>query len=238
MSNKHHASRAFAAIAVTAMLLAGCGSSDSSKAAATDGTAKPAAQTTVTQQGSTNDGASPAAVKLRTAVHQLWAEHMQWTFATVDAFFHDEPAVEPYLNRLLRNQTDIGSAIEPYYGKDAAKALGDLLTEHIKLAVPVLKAAQAGDKPALDKALSDWKANAQDVADFLSKADPENWPQSATRPMLESHIDQTTTYATDLLKGDYESAVKHYDEAYSHMMMLADTLTDGLVAKFPAKFGY
>ena len=63
MSNKHHASRAFAAIAVTAMLLAGCGSSDSSKAAATDGTAKPAAQTTVTQQGSTNDGASPAAVR-------------------------------------------------------------------------------------------------------------------------------------------------------------------------------
>jgi hypothetical protein len=169
-------------------------------------------------------------------MRELWSDHMQWTYATVDAFFHNQQALQPTLDRLLRNQADIGNAIAPYYGKDAAKQLTDLLTTHIKQAVPVLMAAKAGDKAALDKALGDWHANAQDIADFLSKANPDNWPQSATRPMMKAHIDQTTGYAVNLLKGDYAKAIKDFGEANHHMMMLGDVLAKGIIAKFPDKF--
>jgi hypothetical protein len=100
----------------------------------------------------------------------------------------------------------------------------------------VLTAAQAGDTAALDTALADWYANAQQIADFISAANPENWPQSATRPMLEGHIDTTVVYATDLLGGDYAAAVEHFDEASHHMMMLADTLAAGIIAQFPDQF--
>jgi hypothetical protein len=89
---------------------------------------------------------------------------------------------------------------------------------------------------ALDKALADWYANAKEIADFVSGANPANWPMSATEPMLKAHIDQTTAYATDLLKGDYAKAVTDFDTANSHMMMLADTLAKGIVAQFPDKF--
>ncbi len=50
------------------------------------------------------------------------------------------------------------------------------------------------------------------------------------------HIQQTTGYAVDFLKGDYASMVANYDEAYHHMMMLADILSAGIVAQFPDKF--
>ena len=118
----------------------------------------------------------------------------------------------------------------------AVQYVNTLLTTHIEQAVPVLQAAQAGDQAALDQALSDWYANAKEIADFLSSANPENWPTSATEPMMKSHIDQTTAYSVDLLKGDYALAVNHYDEAFDHMMMLADVLADGIRAQFPNRF--
>jgi hypothetical protein len=191
-----------------------------------------------TTMGQTTDPAViQAQVGLYNAMRELWSEHMQWTFATVDAFFHNQEGLQSQLDRLLVNQADIGAAIEPFYGQDAADQLTDLLTTHINQAVPVLTAAQDGDNVALDVALADWYANAEEIADFVSSANPENWPQSATRPMLKGHIDTTTVYATDLLKGDYTSAIIHYDEASHHMMMLADTLSAGIIAQFPEQFG-
>lgn len=175
-------------------------------------------------------------VGLYTAMHDLWSDHMQWTYATVDAFFHNPDQVGPTLNRLLANQADIGAALVPFYGQAAGDQLTDLLTIHINQAVPVLQAAQDGDDAALAAALDDWYANAEDIADFLSAANPDNWPQSATRPMMEMHIDTTVVYSVDLLTGDYAASIEHFDEANHHMMMLADTLANGLVAQFPENF--
>lgn len=177
-----------------------------------------------------------AQVELYTTMRNLWTDHMQWTWATVDAFFHNQDGLGPQLDRLLVNQADIGSAIVPFYGQEAGDQLTALLTTHIEQAVPVLTAAQAGDQEALDQALADWYANAEEIADFLSAANPDNWPQSATRPMMEAHIDTTTVYAVDLLSGDYVAAVLHYDEALEHMTMLADALSAGIITQFPDRF--
>lgn len=170
------------------------------------------------------------------AMRVLWEDHMQWTYATVDAFFHNPSGLEPHLARLLQNQKDIGAAIIPFYGQEAGDKLAALLTTHIQQAVPVLKAAQAGDQTALDKALADWYANAKEIADFLSAANPKNWTPSVTESTMKMHIDQTTTYAVDLLKGDYAAAIKHYDEARHHMMELADVLSTGIISQFPKEF--
>ncbi|MGH9949293.1 MAG: hypothetical protein ACRD6X_19140 [Pyrinomonadaceae bacterium] len=196
-------------------------------------------QSLVSKSGYTYSGTTSRdknILALNQAMRKLWTDHMQYTYATVNAFYHNPTAVEANLDRLLQNQKEMGAAIVPYYGKDAGDSLAALLTTHIQQAVPVLKAAKAGDKVALDKALTDWYANADEIAVFLSKANPKNWKESATKPMMKAHISQTTAYSVDILKGDYAQAVKDYDEAYHHMMMLADTLTDGIVKQFPKKF--
>ena len=169
-------------------------------------------------------------------MRQLWAQHMEWTYATVDDFFHDQKALTPTLNRLLQNQRDIGAAIVPYYGQAAGDKLTALLLTHIEDAVPVLKAAQAGDSAALKKATDAWYANAKQIADFLSSLNPTNWPTSVTEPMMAEHISQTTTYSVDLLQGNYAQSIVDYDLAESHMDMMADTLTQGIVAQFPKRF--
>ena len=228
-----------AGIAATATFLGACGSDNVSKAAAdpvsTVATTNAADHTTA--HAATPAPANQAEIALYGAMHDLWAEHMQWTYATVDAFFNNQAALQPTLDRLLQNQVDIGNAIKPFYGDEAGNKLTELLSAHINGAVPVLTAAKAGDEAGLKTAVDEWYANAQEVADFLAAANPENWPQSATRPMLEMHITQTVAYATDLLKGDYAAAIAAYDEAADHMSMLADTLAQGIVAAFPAQFG-
>jgi hypothetical protein len=175
-------------------------------------------------------------VELNAAMRELWSDHMRWTYSTVDAFYHDQNGLQAHLNRLLQNQQDIGDAIVPYYGQAAGDTLASLLTTHIQQAVPVLQAAKDGNQTALDQALANWYANAEDIADFLSAANLNNWPQSDMRHAMEHHITQTTTYAVDLLKGDFVNAVKHYDEAFDHMMDTADLLAKGIALQFPDKF--
>ncbi|MGW1744287.1 hypothetical protein ACWCRD_01450 [Streptomyces sp. NPDC002092] len=196
--------------------------------------AAPAASTVVGR--APHDDSLQKKIALYTTMRQLWTDHMQWTYSTVNAFFHNKAALQPTLDRLLRNQTDIGDAVAPYYGRAAGDKLSGLLTTHIKEAVPVLQAAQANNKKALDRALADWYANAKQIADFLTSANPKNWPASVTEPMLKAHISQTTVYSVDLLKGDYAKSIKDYDKAFDHMMGLSDTLSKGIVAQFPDKF--
>ncbi len=179
---------------------------------------------------------NPKAVELNKAMRELWNAHMYWTLITVDAYFNDPKGVAAKLNRLLQNQKEIGAAMVPYYGQTAGDQTAKLLTEHIQLAVPVLKAAKENDKEALDKAVKDWYANAREIGSFLASANPKNWTAKETQGALEMHITHTIAYSVSILKGDYTQSFGGFEEALHHMVYLADILTEGIVKQFPDKF--
>lgn len=176
-----------------------------------------------------------AYIQLNRAMRNLWSDHMHWTYVTVDAYLNNKPAFNAHIARLLQNQRDIGNAIKPYYGQANGDTLAALLAIHIKLAPHVLNAAKSGNQHAVDSTLANWYANAEDIADFLSAANP-HWPQDTMRHHMRDHISTTTTYAVDLLQKKYPKAVIDYEVAFAHMMMLADALTDGIVKQHPDKF--
>lgn len=174
-------------------------------------------------------------IELYTTMRTLWDQHMQWTWDAVVAFASGSTGTEATIDRLLRNQDDIGNAIEPYYGGAAAAKLTELLRTHINEAVPVLQAAKAGDKAALGKAVDDWYQNAAEIGAFLASANPA-WAGQDMPGMMKEHITQTVAYASSVLAEDWPTAIAQYGEAQDHMDDMADMLSAGLITQFPNKF--
>lgn len=203
------------ALAVSEPATAHAGSHDSDHAA-TAGSAKQAA--------------------LHDGMRELWEQHVAWTRLTIVSFAANTPELPATQARLLRNQTDIGNAIKPYYGRAAGNQLTKLLREHITGAVVVLQAAKAGDTAALAAAKDAWYVNGREIADFLNAANPRNWPRATLRSMMRTHLDQTIQEAVAQLTGDYAASVRTYDEIEDHILTMADALSSGIVAQFPRRF--
>lgn len=176
-----------------------------------------------------------AAVALREAMRKLWSDHVIWTRDYVVAAVGDSPDQSAAAGRLLRNQDDIGAAVAGYYGKPAGDKLTALLKEHIMIAVDLIKAAKAHDD-ARHRALDvKWQQNGDEIAAFLSGANP-HWPKAALADMTKMHLATTTAEVVARLKGKWDDDVAAFDAVYTHILMMADALSGGIIKQFPAKF--
>jgi hypothetical protein len=178
----------------------------------------------------------PKAVALRTSMDKLWEDHITWTRMVIVDFAAGLPDLPNAEARLLRNQVDIGNAIKPYYGRAAGNKLTSLLRQHILEAVPVLQAAKAGDKAKLTAALNAWYANANQIAAFLSKANPHNWPLPMMRAMMRQHLALTTKEAVARLQGNWAADIAAYDQVHREILQMSAMLSDGIVRQFSARF--
>lgn len=178
---------------------------------------------------------TPSAFTLKQDMRKLWTDHVVWTRDYIVAAVGDQPNAQASANRLLKNQEDIGNAVAMYYGKDAGATLTTLLKEHITIAVDLIKAAKAGDKAAQGQADKKWQQNATDIADFLSKANP-NWPRATLVDLMKMHLSTTTNEVVARLNKNWDEDVRAFDEVYSHILKMSDALAEGIVKQFPDKF--
>ena len=169
------------------------------------------------------------------AMRKLWEDHITWTRVFIISAVADLPDKAAATERLLQNQVDIGNAIKPYYGDAAGDKLTTLLKEHITTAAEVVAAAKANDKAKLDDANKRWLANADQIADFLSGANP-NWPAADMRKMMREHLDLTTAEAVARIKGDWKADIAAYDRVHAQILHMADMLSDGIIKQHSAKF--
>ena len=173
--------------------------------------------------------------QLRMAMHKLWEDHIVWTRNVILNIMDGLPGTDQAVNRLLQNQDDIGNAVKPFYGEAGGKELTRLLRDHITIAADLLKAAKENNNSAFDVANKKWFANADDISNFLSKANP-NWKLDEMKKMMNDHLRLTTDEAVARLKKDYTADVKAYDKVHEEILMMADMLTDGIIKQFPEKF--
>jgi hypothetical protein len=172
----------------------------------------------------------------RGAMNQLWDDHVAWTRMAIVSFAAGLPDLKATEARLLRNQVEIGNAIKPFYGGAAGNQLTALLRTHILQAVTVLKAAKAGNQAQLNAALKAWYGNAHQIASFLAKANPHNWPLAATTKMMNNHLKLTTQEAADELHGHWAASVADYDNVEAEILMMANTLANGIINQFQPRF--
>lgn len=175
-------------------------------------------------------------VAFRNEMRRLWEDHVTWTRLAVISLTTGSADTNAAVARLLRNQTDIGKAIAPYYGRAAGDALTGLLREHILVAADVIAAAKAGDSAKLAETQAAWSANGDEIALFLSKANPRSWKPAAMRAMLREHLRLTTAEVVARLQGRWAADVVAYDRIHRQALEMADMLAAGIERQFPARF--
>ena len=162
-------------------------------------------------------------------------DHTVYTRLYITSALADLPDAQAVAGRLLRNQEDIGNAIVPYYGKDAGKKLTDLLKEHIMIAIDVVAAAKSGDQKKFAGSDKKWIDKPDDIAAFSSSANP-NWPKKDAADLLHLHLQLIREFATARLNKNYAEDIKKLDEYFTEGMLIADTLSEGVIKQFPNKF--
>lgn len=163
----------------------------------------------------------------------LWEDHIVWTRLAIISIVDEAPDQQVTVERLLRNQDDIGDAIKPFYGEAAGEQLSALLREHILGAAAILDAAKTGGD--VQAAVDAWFANADEISAFLAAANPRSWPFETVQAHMHDHLRLTLEEATARLEGRHADEVAAYDAVHEQILHMADMLSDGIIAQFPGR---
>jgi hypothetical protein len=175
-------------------------------------------------------------LEFRIAMRTLWDDHTTWTRAAIVSVAGDLQDVNSVVNRLMKNQEDIGNAIKPFYGSEAGSKVTELLKEHIQQAYDLLVAAKAGEQEKVDSVNKAWFENADKIASFLTAANPRYWPIDMTKKHMHDHLELTLHEGVVRIQGKWEEDVKAWDAAHAQIFTMADMLSDGIIRQFPGTF--
>ena len=167
-------------------------------------------------------------------VEHLWYQHVDYTRNAIISILGTLGDAAAVVERLMKNQTEIGMAVAPYYGAGAGEAVATLLKKHITLIEGVVKnIKEAKSTVELEASLQE---NATDIATFLDSADPDNWPLAVVNDILKKHIECTLAQARSRAATDWAADFAAFDFCKTNIEMLAYAMANGIVDKFPEAF--
>ena len=95
---------------------------------------------------------------------------------------------------MLRNATDLGNCLRPFYGDSIADRYAALIKEHLVIAAQLVAAATKGDTATAEAKERDWYRNADDIAQFLHTINPY-LSMEAVQKMFYMHLALTKNEA-------------------------------------------
>jgi hypothetical protein len=182
---------------------------------------------------------APASAKLqatRDALRKLWRGHAEAVRKVVVAKIANDPAGEKTAEAgVVANAHDIANAISPFYGQAASDKLFTLLAGHYGAVKAYLDASIAKDAKAQSVATDNLTANAEQIASFLSTANP-HLPKDTLMELLQVHAGHHISQIQQLIAKNAAAEAKTRSEMLAHMDVVGDALANGIAAQFPAKF--
>jgi hypothetical protein len=166
---------------------------------------------------------------------KLWEDHITWTRMVIIGIFDMLPGEATYQARLIDNYEDMEDALKPYYGDDAEE-LGDLIQDHLIIAVELLNAAKARDMRAFDDAKARWYQNGEDIAMLMATLNPRHWKLEEAEMMWRDHLDATIEEAVAHLMNDFAGDVAAYDKVHLLALDMADFFSNGVIRQFQGRF--
>lgn len=178
---------------------------------------------------------APKVAATQAALRDLWVEHVFWVRNVVVATLagnKDQAAASEA--EVVANAKQLAGAIEPFYGKAATDKLFGLLAGHYGAVKGYMTAAYAGDNTGKAAAKDKLIKNADEIAVFLSGANPY-LPKETLTALLYAHGGHHMMQLDALANKDFAGEAKVWDDMKVHMYVIADALAGGLAKQFPDK---
>ncbi|MCA9620154.1 MAG: hypothetical protein KC731_14105 [Myxococcales bacterium] len=172
--------------------------------------------------------------ELRVAMRDLFFERATFVRMFLLDAIEELPSYEASVGRLLQNDADIGDAVRPFYGDEAADALRSLLDAGLEDAAAAVAAAKAGDMQGFEDAKQRWLDHADETAVFLAGANPA-WPEADLKALLRTCVEDAIGEASARLGGDYTADGGLLLAAGARVQVVAAALGAGVAAQFPAE---
>ncbi|MBE1557053.1 acetylglutamate kinase [Sporosarcina limicola] len=161
----------------------------------------------------------------------LWMEHVNWTRMTIISIVFGLPDLQFVQERLLRNATDMGNFLRPFYGDKIADRYTVLITEHLLLAAELVTAAVMGDAEKAAEAEKQWYRNADDIAEFLSGINPYLGKEEV-RKMFYTHLALTKLEAVYMIQKDFKAGIEVFDKIEAQALEMSDMIVFAIIRQF------
>jgi len=181
--------------------------------------------------------ANPARVaEMKQALRDLWVGHIFWVRHVVSNIATNDPEERDAAEKeVVANTKQIASTMTPFYGEAASQKLYSLLGINISAVREYSEATVAGNKRQQDAALARLASNADDIADFLSHANPY-LQKDTVRGLIAAHGAHHVLQINQYKAKEYAHLGATWPMMRQHVYVIADTLTTALAKQFPSKF--
>ncbi len=177
-----------------------------------------------------------SAAATQDAIRDLWVGHIFWVRnVVVDTYAGNAAGASSAEKQVVANAKAIAGAIEPFYGKAASDKLFGLLAGHWGAIKDHIAATNQGDAAGQKAAVDKLTANANEIAGFLSGANP-NLPNDTLRGLLAAHGAHHVQQNQQLKAKQYDQEAQTWTAMKDHMYTVADALTAAIAKQFPDKF--
>ncbi|MEO8672192.1 MAG: hypothetical protein ABI411_12820 [Tahibacter sp.] len=178
---------------------------------------------------------APAAPRLHAALRELWQGHVAQTRAyAVAVKAGDAKTANAAADGVVANATSIAGAVGGFYGKPAGDRMLQLLAGHWGAVKAMTDARHANDDAGYTAAMQTLTANVDEIAKFLSGANP-NLPEDAVRGLLLAHGAHHAAQIQQLMQSDAAAESATWAAMKQHMDVIADTLAGAIAKQFPDK---
>jgi hypothetical protein len=169
-------------------------------------------------------------------MRQLWDGHIFWIRNVVLDNVTDNPSARDVAEKeVVANAKQIASTITPFYGEAASEKLFTLLAGHYGAVKQYSEATITGSKSKQDAALANLASNADDIAVFLSGANPY-LQKDTVRGLIAAHGAHHVAQIIQFQEKDYAHEAETWQVMRRHVYVIADALTIALAKQFPTKF--
>ena len=163
-------------------------------------------------------------------LRKLWTDHVLYTILLLtDMIQH---TLDPDIDRLLKNQIEIGTYIGSFIGTQEGSIIVRLLTDHIHLMVDCIKSFLSNQFNEFIKVMSSIMENATQLGSCLYRISSNDILEEECQKWFVTHCQHMIDLMVTLYHLDRSLRSKIIDSYYNHILYVSDSIYYMVLKKY------